>query len=455
MITTEAPAEAGFDLHSELGNVLAPAVEEVIGGDEASLDSTPSAPVSDSATPPGEAPTQPDSAGTPAPTTPPGEGPSGEFKLTEDGSSYLVPKDQFPSFSAYKQYASEVQNWFPTTKDAQAGFRDMSDLRAMYNDYLSPDVNNLVEFLGHFAGEHVDDPNAKAQYQRAFERMAQNIPEKLRALGEQAYEKFETSIVSPRIERAYTAAADAKEYADNSGMSGDQEYAALMLKQAQHLDWGLTGTYKAELPKIDKAKIEADRLAADRTAFEERQTAARDRDYKSFNQIQMDGPKWTQYWSEIDKTLAPIKDKYSPVMFEAAKDKISKEMIKGLSNDSDWARMHDNEREAIELNYRDLWNQHQPSTSLSPRVTAYQADFMNRVRRLLPSVAKSILEEATKTTNTVKTANTQRAQATPPRPRSQAPAQTQQPAAAQQPQFYSLDDDPAWQQMFEPYRSSK
>lgn len=479
-VATPAGDSGGsFDLFSAIGDTLSG------GGDNGAPDTgttESAAPIADSGiadpTPGGEAPTTPETGGT-SPTTPPGEGPTSDFQLNEDGSAYLVPKDQLPVLNGFKTYASEVQGIFPTANDAKVAHGESSDLRAMHADFLQGEVRDIDAFLKHFAGEdYKADPNTQMQFQQAFTRMADRLPDVLKTVNPEAHSKFTSniiknalkdsaspahaeltsSVVQSQIASAYDEAAQALEYAQQSGMQGDQQYADLMLKKAQYLDWGSTGQYKQELPKHDpaeKARVEQEAVkAANEKAQQdlvEREAGLLKRDFKNYNDTAVDGPKWQSYWGEIDKALAPVKANYDPIVFDAVKAQINKTVLETLQKDYDWARNHQNERTAIEKTYEQLWKGQQSSGSLNPRVQAYQTDFMARVRRALPSIAAPLLNKAT--ANAVANANKSAAPRAPQSPQTKprtnaAPAQAQQ----NQPRIYSLEEDPEWEATFAPFK---
>ena len=63
------------------------------------------------------------------------------------------------------------------------------------------------------------------------------------------------------------------------------------------------------------------------TDLDKRESFLLKRDFDGFNQTQLDGPKWTQFHSEIDKALAPVKDKYAPQVYDGIRMKIEKDLI--------------------------------------------------------------------------------------------------------------------------------
>jgi hypothetical protein len=377
-----APPDAGAadtSFEADLASAVSGAVESV------PLEQ-PAAPAkAEGEQPPGEAPTQPPPSPEPESPPPPGEAPSGiAYPLTEDGKAYLVPKTEMGTLTGLKQYADTVQNRFPTANDAEAAYLASSDFRAIQADFLSGDVEHVLNF---FAGKDHTDPNASAQYRQSFMRMAEKMPEVLKGVDTQAYSRLQDGFIQARIEAGYQHAAE-------TGTAED-------LLAAQRLDWDITGQYKTELPKHDPAKVEQDRMAQRAKEVEQRETALMDRDWKSFNQNSLEGPKWQQFHAEIDKVLAPIKAKYDPIVFDSVKERIAKATIDKLQSDFEWARTHENERKSLQAGYQQLWKEQKPSDGLKPRIQAYTTDFMARVRRQLPAIAAPLLSKATASQNAV------------------------------------------------------
>lgn len=379
-----APPDAGAvdtSFEADLASAVGEAVSSVPLQDEA----TPPPAAEAETPPPGEAPTTPPPTPEPESAPPAGEAPTGvTYQLSPDGTSYLVPKADMGTLNGVKQYAEAVQNRFPTASDAESAYLVSSDFRAIQSDFLSGDVHHV---LNYFAGKDHSDPTTAAQYRQSFAQMAQKMPDVLKGVDEQAYSKMGDGFVQQRIDAAYQRATE----------SGDAED----LLAAQRLDWGVSGKYKTELPKHDPIKAEQERQDAARKEFEQRETGLMDRDWKSFNQNTLEGPKWQQFHSEIDKALAPIKAKYDPIVFDSVKDKIANSVIDKLKNDFEWARTHENERKALEANYRQLWKGQKPADGLKPRIQAYTNDFMARVRRQLPAIAAPLLSKATASQNAV------------------------------------------------------
>lgn len=417
----DAPSAVDTSADMDLGETLGAAYDSAIENQE-----TPAAPVAPAA--PQETPAAPVTdapAETQAVTNP-----DSPYQLAPDGNSYLVPKDQLPILNSFKQYAEKTQEWFPSIQDAEVAYKQSSDFGALMQDFTSggpAETGNVLKFL---SGEFASDPQIRQQSQQAFARLAEQMPSVLKNINPEAHSKLAATFFQAEVEGAYARAAQ----------TGDPKD----LLAAQRLDWGKTGRYKTELPKIDPAKAAADQLAQQQAQFEQRQTQALTRDWNSFNKTEVDGPKWQQFGAELDRVLAPVKGKFTPAIYEAVKENISKQVNDKLQNDFEWARTHGNQRKAIESGYRDAWKTQQPADRLKPSIQAYNNDFMTRVRRYLPAVAAGLINEATNT------AVQPKPQAAPPnQPAARAAngqfQQTQKPEAGKR---YSFSEDPEWDAAF-------
>lgn len=429
---TAAPeVAADTSMESELGATLSSAAESAMGSDTPSGDAPAGdapAPVAPAAAAPAESAPPADPAA-PAPATEP-------YKLTEDGAAYMVPKAELPTLTAHKQYAESVQNRFPTVNDAELGYLESSDFRTMRADYLNGQEGDIDAVLGYWAGQDHTDPNLRAQFQQSFAKMAERLPQTLQKVNPQAYTKLSDGIIHAHIAALYGRAAQ-------TGNADD-------LLAAQRFEWGMANADQGRLldperyntGKPSQAKSAPDPLSGREQELQTRESELLNRDWTSFNKTSLDGPKWTGFYAEIDKALAPLEKQYQPLVFSALKEKIGKELIGKLQQDRAWASRHESERRAIQSAYSHLWKQRgSPDQLKATHVQPYTNDFMAQVRRLLPSIAQPLLNTAAKP-------------ATPPKP---APAATVPPRApngqfAQQKQErqagYDLQSDPEFTSMF-------
>lgn len=435
-MTAAPPADSGStSVDAELGEIFQGAAETVLA-DESTESAAPE-------TPPGEAPTPAPAPGTPAPEAPPGEG-APSYQLTEDGANYLVPKAELATFTGVKQYADAVQNRFPTANDAELGFLEATDFRDMRNDFLSGDDSDIQKMLGFWSGANHNNPQTKAQFQQSFARMATSMPDVLQKVNPEAHGKFVDSVIGSQIEAAYQVAAQ----------TGDP----IDLQRAQYLEWGATHKVRGEhdpatgVYKYDPKQVQAKQPDPNDARVQEldaREKAIFERDWNSFDKAYVNGskgPKWSAFHAELDKTLAPIKKNYedrgeSPVVFEALRDRIQKDLLAELQKDTQWVSQHQGETQAIKIAYRQLHAKQQPTTSLKDRLQVYNNDFMSRVRRLLPSVAAPLL---------TKPGKPGAPQPKPPAAPSPGRAPNGQFAApkSQAPQFYNVHEDPEFTSAF-------
>lgn len=450
---TAAPVSS--DVNAQLGDIFS----DVLNSEEEP--EQPAAETSPEETPGGEAPTSPEAPATTEPSVPGGEGQNvGGYKLTEDGLSYLVPKAELPQLNGFKEYASQVQELFPTYGDAQTAAAESADLRAIHADYAHGSDQDLDAWLSHFAGgDYASDPALQNQFQRSFAKMVSRAPDFLKQVNPEAYEGFVGGLVGGKIEAAYRAYDQALEDAEMSQDPRDAEDAANLLKQAQYLEWGATGkvrgTYNRETGdyqyapnKVDKAKQQQEQMEAQRKAVQDREDSLLKRDFESFQKFSLQGPKWEQLDAEIDKVLAPVKGSYNETVFNAVKDQVRKQTIDKLKADFDWSRNHENQYRAIKSSYEDLWKRNARTDGLQPQVAAYQNDFMARVRRILPSLTAQMVNKATASTVAA-------AKPAARAPRTQAKPTQATPAtpAEQKPQGrVNIFEDPNFTKLFESYK---
>jgi hypothetical protein len=351
---------------------------------------------------------EPSAAGTPG-TPATGAAGTDPFPLSEDGSSYIIPKTEFSTFNGAREYAQKVQQRFPTAADAETAHYQAADFRAIRADFMSAEPHRVDAVVDFFAGKDEKlPPHERDQFREAFAQMIPKGAEVLKSVNPQAYEQLATTLAQSSIEQAYSEAAEWAAHAAQTQSPHDIGYAELALQRAQFLEWGVTGKvrgnydpqkgYVYEFPKNgSSAQSPEEQYRAQQEALAARENQIFERDFKSWDRGELDGPKWRAFDAEITKTLAPIKDKYDPEMFEAAVARIRDSVLKKLSEDYEFSRDHNNDRSALVRAYQTAWKNQQSASGLKPRLTAYQNNFLSRVRRELPSIAASWLGKATAT----------------------------------------------------------
>lgn len=449
-LATPPPTSMGDDL----GSILSDAFTEATSAPE---DNSPVQTGADDI-PGGEAPTSPETPGSPMPETPGGEGTS-SYTLTEDGSSYLVPKSELPTLNGFKQYATEVQSIYPTVNDAKTAYQDAVDMRRMTTDFAHGTPEDLNAFLNYFAGTDFaqSDPNMAAAFKDAFIRMVPQAQEVLKNIAPEAAKSMTEGVINQRIEQAYETAKQYFDYAESTGFPDDMRYANTMLKQAQWLEWGANGKFRGTYD-ADKDQSSYDfkpvQVAQPEVSPREREFAAREeasfnRDYKNYNDNYVNGPMWKDYFADIDKALAPIKDRFNSEVFDALRENINKKLLNQMNtSDPEWARMNGIQRNTIAAQYKQLWQRGKTSKTMEPLVASYKASVLDRARRLLPSVVKPILETATANAvaNSSKTARTAAPKNNPGTSRPAPP--DQQRLVNGKPKPYRVQDDKEFNDIF-------
>lgn len=314
------------------------------------------------------------------------------YPLSQDGNGYVVPKQDYQILDGQRQYTEAVQSFFPTANDAQAAYNEATDHRLMLTDYVTGKPELIDAVLAHWAGAGETDPTMQQQFQQSFAKMAERMPETLRQVNPQAYDKFMGSIINNKIEELYNIAAQSGDPAD--------------LFKAQEYDHALTGQYKTEVPKYDPEAAAHQQLEQRQRAIDQHENQIMDRDWAAFNggwdpatgtpSGSISGPKWKAYFDEISRTLEPIKANYSSTIFDAIVHKVNADLVNKLqSADPMWAQNHNNALQSLENAFKALWKSRQPTNQLQQRIQFFQNDFMTQVRRYLPSVVKEVLKDST------------------------------------------------------------
>lgn len=337
----------------------------------------------------------------------------GPYPLSQDGNGYVVPKQDFQILDGIKQYAEAVQNRFPTANDAEIAYNESADYRSILADYSRGEQNGINSILAHFAGVNETDPTMAQQYARSFVNMANQMPEALKQVNPQAYQSFRENIAAQEINEAYDKAMKSGDPAD--------------FVQAQRLDWARTGQYKTELPKFDAEAAARDEFAKREAAFAQRETQIMQRDWQNFDKGSINGPKWNDYWNEIDRALEPIKGNYNPKVYQGIKNTINTDLLDALKTDPQWVANHNNALASLQSAFEAAWKAGQPTEALNQRIQFFKNDFMTRVRKNLPSIAKAAIGDqpkapAPKVATTPAPAQPKPAPAAAPRPAAARPA---------------------------------
>jgi hypothetical protein len=322
-----------------------------------------------------------------SPTEPNSE-PFPGWKLNEDGS-YNVVSTELPRIQAALQYNEAVSQIFQTPQEAQESYATSSQMRQMQNDwrYGTPDaIRSVAEFL---AGNGHSDPAGKMAFQRSFGQLAGMLPDMLRQQNPAAYntlvQSFGPRIWQPLYQRAASIAAQ---------YGSDSLEAKAALQQAQGVQWGMTGQYPTELPKVDPQSQAQTAFQQREQAFNQRQEAALRRDVQSFNN-QFEGARLSQLDQMITAKLAPIKDRYPEIALKDLISGIRGEVLQTLDSQENLSIEQRQEHDAIVQDFHTTWHRGSPGQGLGPRVQAYQQNFLARAGRVLGPIAQKRINAAT------------------------------------------------------------
>lgn len=394
----------GGDVSAELGAMFAG-----MDGSDAGADATPggeggagdSQPVeSPIESPGGETPTpaqadQAEALGTneqtPAQTAQPNAEPIPGWKLNEDGT-YTVAATELPRVQSALQYADSVGQYFQSAQEAQGAYAGASQMRQMQNDWAYGTDDAIKSVLQFLAGSSHPDPAGRMAFQRSFTKMMSVAPNILKTSNPQAYASVVQSMNTHVIDVAYEKAAQI-----SAQFGAGSEVAKQALVDAQSVEWGMTGKYRNEVPQLDPQAQARSTFEQQQRDFNARQEAAERRDVGAFNNQFVEGAKLAKLDAMIAEKLAPIKDRYTDIAFKDLVVGIHREVMDTVAKQSDWYTEHRQAFDQLIGDYQTTWRNGSPGQGLQPRINAYIQDFINRAGRILPAIAQTRINAATKT----------------------------------------------------------
>ena len=405
---------SGGDISSDLGSTLSSAFDSAFAdtpADTPAPDATPDPqpdaapePIAEPADATPEPVTEPEAAA-PVATTP---ADATQYQLTPDGKAYQIPKAEFAHIQQAQKYHAQVGQLFPTPQDAHTSYQQASDLRTMLNDYITGSEPNIQAVMNYWAGgDHAPGSPIQQQFQNSFIKMAQHMPDMLAKLNPQAHEAMLNGMVTKAIDLAY----------DKAAASGNPDD----LKRAQELDWGVTGQYKTELPKVDPALKAQQEFEQRQTQFNQQRDRMLDSQIKHYNQSQVEGAKFGAVNELIDKTLAKVKDRYTDIAYNDLRNGIQQELGKamrgeqtatypnGIPGQREWFAEHKQAFDQLMNDFRTSWDPSNPGRGLEARAQAFRQSYVNRANQYLPSIAAPRITAATRTPGAARTAQPARA----------------------------------------------
>jgi len=240
------------------------------------------------------------------------------------------------------------------------------------------------------------------------------------------------------------------------------------LLEAQQFEWLVKGVYRTNDPELqqkewydatgnrvrpqgikppDQREQQNQTLTQREQALATQEKGLQDRDWTTWSTQYLDtssnGAKWAAFDQEIDKVLAPVKEKYDPMIFNAVRKEIKGEVINKIKQDALFVRNHTTDRSSIEQQFRDAWKQGKNPKELVNNAQLYNNQFLSRARKYIPSVVQPLLKKATAT---AVASNTPRPPNSPQKPRAAATNGT-----TPQPQGRGINES-EWEAIFAPFK---
>ena len=423
---------SGGDISSELGSVLGNAFDSAMDDTPPpAADPTPE-PAAEPAPEPISEPVADEPVAEPADVTPEPTSDAPQYQLSPDGKSYLIPKNDFASIQGIQKYHTAVSQLYPTPQDAHVSFEHASNFRQISNDWITGGEPQIDAVMNYFAGgDHAPGSPIQQKFQQSFAKMAERMPQVLQRLNPQAHDAMRQSMVQSLVTDAYEKAALQQRPEDFNADGSPKEGSPFRL--AQEMDFGLTGKYQTELKKIDpQARAQQD-FERRQQEFNGQRTAMQTSQLGEFNKAHLEGAKFNEAGSLIDRTLAPIKSRYTDIAYGDLRSGIQNELVnammgkptatypQGIPGQAQWIAEHKQAFDQLVNDFRTSWQPTAPGRGLEGRAQAYRQDYINRASKFLPAIAKPRIETATRTPGAARTAAPKTAPRAVTQPRS-APA---------------------------------
>lgn len=301
--------------------------------------------------------------------------PEEEFIDEAGRKRYHVKPERMKGFVQAKNFMRAVEEYVPTVEAAKELHANASDFRAMQIEFQSGEPEAVGKFLD-FWGSSPEGLNALTTELPAYLAKAGN---------NQALQALEQRISGALVSRAYSKAAQ-------TGDAGD-------LYRAQSMDFAHNGKYRFktvdEIPKRQPqqdAQTELQRREQEINRQHETFVNAR---WADFDKQALTGAKDTALDSEIEKAFAPVKASYPPAVLSALKREAKAGVEDALKKTFEWSRNHDLEARDIQRDFTRALKANKP-TNVEPRATALVNDYKSRAARVLPSIVKPLIADATK-----------------------------------------------------------
>ncbi len=313
-------------------------------------------------------------------------------EVEQDGrQAYKMSKgrmDRFQAAHKFQQAVSEIG--LDSVESAQQLYQAASDAQAMEMDFRNPlaqvqmpdgsQTTAINAFLDHWHGTSPDGMAALATNILPF--MAQKAPQVVR--------QIEGQVSTVLVSRAYNQAQ-----AVESQQPGSDAAKAALYK-AQSLDYALNGKHKTldQLPKQNPQNQQMSDLQRREQDLNRREKMTLDNQWNQFDAAQVSGAKTKALDEAVDGALKIVQGKFSPKVLGSMRNSILNEAQQALKSQFEWNRNHGLEEQDIQREFRQALKTGQ-RTNVEPRVQALVQDYKARLSRIVPSIARGYIQDAT------------------------------------------------------------
>lgn len=292
----------------------------------------------------------------------------------EDSDDYRVSPNRWKKHVAARKFATEVQQFAPSVEAAREHFERASDFRHMESDFRGADPANITAWMNHWGSQ---SPEAMGQVGSQILPWLANSgnPAAHAAIGQ-----VESQVTRAMTSRLYDAARA-------SGNPDD-------LLKAQNTDFYLNGSFKtAEQLKVQPQQRHQPQQSSDSAQLDRLISTQ----WQQLNQQQIIGAKESAMTGKLDSIFnrPDIKAGYTPQVLDALRSKIATEAEAKLATDVEWKRNHDIELRDIQREFTQAMRTGKP-TNLQSRIDALKTDYAARLGRIIPQLAKPMLDRETK-----------------------------------------------------------
>ncbi len=335
-----------------------------------------------------------------APETPPEPEPSDDDKPQIENLTESRWKRVHGGYKMFREYAKALgvvqddkspidMSLMPAVGEFQGMQQAYSDRLAMEHDFQSGDPQNIQQWIENWAtGGDGASAEVRAAHQRGMQVMAASLPDYLATANTSAY----MAMAQPVFKRALDHMLQSAPQIEDEGLRN------YVLNARRAMQWWLAGgtaappnSYDTD-EQIQQAMQRRPAAAPNQT---EQELAYARQQLQQIHQ-QTSEAKWGQtkasvdaavgqeYWSAVDKTLAPLKAHYSnETTFRALKNEYVGQIQKAMTADQFSARRYQLAAE-------------QARRGQQGGVEAMKAAYVNWARKAMAQVAPTFVSEASK-----------------------------------------------------------